>query len=499
MRTKKDKNDKIRNRYNRRLVFQSTLIVGSVFFVGIVFTLIVLVYLNNFVLSGSFESIENIEDSITDNLYAILIILLSIVLLHLFINLIIYELTFKKAEAEEQEEQEILIALGENANDELEPIDTTIHHSTLSLDSESEESVSRFPTLYSMDIKYPVQRKVKTPASLSLKGICNKFREYASGTLKRYYQIKDVRSFVSSMACSKIILLQGMSGTGKTSLPVAFGQFICFNTPVIPVQPTWKERSDLLGYYNEFTGKFSETPLLNSLYEAGTTDSIELIVLDEANIARIEYYFAEFLSLLELPNPKSRKLQVASSYMEYDPKRIEDGNLLLPENVWFICTANNDDSTFAISDKVYDRAAVIDLDSRAEPFASEKGSRVEISYSRLLKLFSDAQRRYQLTTRDVRKIKELDLYLKKVFRISFGNRIMKQIESFVPVYVACGGKSSEAIDIMLAKKVMRKLSSCNPVYVKSRSDDLISEMNKLFGQDNTKECVDAIRRIADNG
>ena len=173
--------------------------------------------------------------------------------------------------------------------------------------------------------------------------------------------------------------------------------------------------------------------------------------------------------------------------------------LLLPENVWFICTANNDDSTFAISDKVYDRASIIDLDMRAEPFASEKGSKVEISFSRLMKLFSDAQRRYQLTSRDLRKIKELDLYLKKVFRVSFGNRIMKQIESFVPVYVACGGKEVEAIDIMLSKKVMRKLASCNPIFVKSRSEDLISQMNQLFGEGNVSECVDAIRRIADNG
>ena len=499
MKEKKDKNEKIRNRYNRRLVIHSTTIVMMVFFTGILFILFALVYINNFVLEGSFSSLDDIEDGIIDNLYAVIIILLSVVLLHLFFNLIIYELTFKRAEIEEQEEQEILIALGEDVNGDVPPVDTTIHHSTLSLDSGSEESVSRFPTLYSMDLKYPVQRKVKTPANLSLKGICNKFREYASGTLKRYYQIRDIRSFISSMACSKIILLQGMSGTGKTSLPVAFGQFISFTTPVIPVQPTWKERSDLLGYYNEFTGKFSETPLLNSLYEAGTTDSIELIVLDEANIARIEYYFAEFLSLLELPNPKSRKLQVASSHMEYDPKRIEDGNLLLPENVWFICTANNDDSTFAISDKVYDRAAIIDLDMRAEPFASEKGSRLEISFSRLMKLFSDAQRRYQLTSRDMRKIKELDLYLKKVFRVSFGNRIMKQIESFVPVYVACGGKAVEAIDVMLSKKVMRKLSSCNPIFVKSRSEDLINQMNHLFGEGNVNECIDAIKRIADNG
>ena len=495
MRTKKDKNDKIRNRYNRRLVFQSTLIVGSVFFVGIVFTLIVLVYLNNFVLSGSFESIENIEDSITDNLYAILIILLSIVLLHLFINLIIYELTFKKAEAEEQEEQEILIALGENAKDELEPIDTTIHHSTLSLDSESEESVSRFPTLYSMDIKYPVQRKVKTPASLSLKGICNKFREYASGTLKRYYQIKDVRSFVSSMACSKIILLQGMSGTGKTSLPVAFGQFICFNTPVIPVQPTWKERSDLLGYYNEFTGKFSETPLLNSLYEAGTTDSIELIVLDEANIARIEYYFAEFLSLLELPNPKSRKLQVASSYMEYDPKRIEDGNLLLPENVWFICTANNDDSTFAVTDKVYDRAMPIDINDKGQVFEPIDTDAMNINSSYLEGLFAEAKSKYPLSADMEQKISDMDDYVIKHFRIAFGNRIVKQMRDFVATYVGCGGTEVDGVDYYIARKILRKFEQLNLAYIRDEIDPFIEFLDKSFGKENFNECKEYLLRL----
>ena len=434
-------------------------------------------------------------------MYAILIVFLVLILLHLLFHLLVYELVYKKAEIEEQEEQEVSIAISNQINIPFNQVGGKVNtaSSLQSSDEVEETSISRFPTLYSIDEKYPKIRRVNSPANMTLKGICSRFREYASGTLKRYYQIKDIRAFIASMASSKIILLQGMSGTGKTSLPVAFGQFISLNTPVIPVQPTWKERSDLLGYYNEFTGKFSETPLLSALYEAGTTDSIKLIVLDEANIARIEYYFAEFLSLLELPNPKSRKLQVATSYMEHDPKRIEEGVLLLPENVWFICTANNDDSTFAISDKVYDRTSVIDLDTRAEAFASDPGTKMDISYPRLLKLFNEASRRYQLSERDTRRIKELDNYLKKVFKVSFGNRIMRQIQTFVPVYVACGGKALEAIDLMLSKKVIRKLSACNPVYVKSRSEDLISEMKELFGEENVTDCIDAIRRIADNG
>ena len=65
-----------------------------------------------------------------------------------------------------------------------------------------------------------------------------------------------------------------MSGTGKTSLAYAFGEFLQNTTTIIPIQPMWKERTDLVGYYNEFTKKFNETPLLNKMYQANYTDDI---------------------------------------------------------------------------------------------------------------------------------------------------------------------------------------------------------------------------------
>ena len=365
---------------------------------------------------------------------------------------------------------------------------------------DDEFSNCRFPTLSFIDATNPVAKHVLCDSDLTLESIAENFRMYAAGELRLYYTKKDIRSFIASLACSRIILLQGMSGTGKTSLPVAFGKFISCSTSVVPVQPTWKERSDLLGYYNEFTGKFSETPLLTSLYRAGTSDSIRLIVLDEVNIARVEYYFAEFLSLLELPDQNSRILQVASSGMENDPKRMINGALLLPENVWFIGTANNDDSTFAISDKVYDRASVLDLDTRAAPFEAEKGyEKKNITIQRINRLNAEAQRRFSLTQRELNKISSLDKYLRDTFQVSFGNRIMRQIRVFVPVYVACGGSSYEALDVILAKKVLRKLSSCNPVMVKAKSGELLDLISNLFGSENAPECISVIKKIAENG
>ena len=358
---------------------------------------------------------------------------------------------------------------------------------------------SRFPTLASIDRAHPTLERVKCDPNLTLESICYNFRNYAANDLRLYYSEQDIRAFIASFSCSRIMLLQGMSGTGKTSLPVAFGKFIGHLTNVVPVQPTWKERSDLLGYYNEFTGRFSETPLLSAMYNAGTSDSIQLIILDEVNIARVEYYFAEFLSLLELPDQNSRVLQVASSGMANDPERMANGALLLPENVWFIGTANNDDSTFAISDKVYDRAAVLDLDKRAAPFRVEgQYTTLNISLQRLNRLNAEAQRRYALTDRDLRKINELDKFLRESFQISFGNRIMRQIRMFVPTYVACGGTSNEALDYILSKKVLRKLASCNPVLVKARSSELKDLIITLFGENGAPNCIEAVSKVAEN-
>ncbi len=363
--------------------------------------------------------------------------------------------------------------------------------------SSSDKPSHRFPSLSDHDALHPSFEEVVPDERMTLKGLVEGFRSYASSAKGLYYCHADVRAFLSSLSCSKTMILQGMSGTGKTSLPVAFGEYLSSPTDVVPVQPTWKERSDVLGYYNEFTGVYSESQLLKSLYASSGTDAVRIVVLDEANIARVEYYFAEFLSLLELPEGPSRRLPVAPSGMEGDPKRMEGGSIPLPGNVWFILTANNDDSTFSFSDKVYDRASVIDLDSRAEPFPSPRSPGARMSAPRLEELFAEARSRYALTSRDERRIASLDSALRELFGVSFGNRVMLQIRGYVPVYVACGGTSGEALDQILSRKVLRKLSSVNPVLLRAKAPELLSAIATLFGDGGAPLCEKAIKRIAD--
>ena len=356
----------------------------------------------------------------------------------------------------------------------------------------------RFFKLSLIDEESMKYKREKYDENVTLKGLCDNFRNYACNSMRLYYDISDIRRFIAGLAVSKLIILQGISGTGKTSLANAFGSFLDNPSTVIPVQPMWKERTDLIGYYNEFTKSFNVTKLLEKMYEANYSKDMYITVLDEMNIARVEYYFAEFLSLLELPTADKRWLDVITDKWDSDPVRFVGGKIKLPDNMWFIGTANNDDSTFSISDKVYDRAMILNLDQKCEEFTAPKTKTMHVSAERFERLVREAEREYALTKRNQRRLEQLDAYLIENFGITFGNRIMKQIKTYIPVYVACGGEELEALDDILAKKVMRKLEMQNPVYVRNAAEGFCDRLDELFGQDKMKLCKAFIHRLEKN-
>ncbi len=284
------------------------------------------------------------------------------------------------------------------------------------------------------------------------------------------------------MATSKLIILEGISGTGKTSLPYALGKFFSHDAAICSVQPSWKDRSELLGYYNEFTKKFNETEFLRAVYESTYRKDLDLIVLDEMNLARIEYYFAEFLSMMEMPNVNDWLIELTSNDEPNDPKNIHKGKLLIPQNIEFFGTANNDDSTFTISDKVYDRAISIFFDNKGIPFETEFVDSVQVSYSQLKKLYQDAIFQYPLSEKLLEKFEKLDSFVIKNFKLAFGNRILKQLNTFIPVYVACGGREIDGLDFIFTNKILKKFESLNIAFLKDELKKLNLELDKLFGK-----------------
>ena len=360
-------------------------------------------------------------------------------------------------------------------------------------------SESRFFRLTAVDNYYKTEYVAPVfNNEITLEEFCKQFRRYAASQLKLYYELDMMRYFIAALGTSRIIILQGISGTGKTSLPYAFGKFVQRDTTVVSVQPSWRERTELYGYFNEFTKKYSETEFLKAIYEGNFYRDPHLIILDEMNIARVEYYFAEMLSIMELPRQEERKVDVVTAMWDNDPCLIHGGNVQISDNIWFIGTINNDDSTFAVADKVYDRAIPIDLDSRADAFECEMTDPVYISTDHLNKLFAQAKEDYPISQEMLDKLEVLNAYLIKNFRLAFGNRIMKQIRDYVPCFIACGGTEIQAVDFIVAKKVLRKFESLSLGFMKDELTKFSAYLDKLFGKNTMVVCKDYVNQLKKN-
>ncbi len=353
----------------------------------------------------------------------------------------------------------------------------------------------RFPKLSLVDVKYKDFQPPQYDNEISLQEFTEGYRMFAASQMGLYYTPEIVRRFVAGMAASKLLILEGISGTGKTSLPYSFSRYMDNPATIISVQPSFRDRSELLGYFNEFSKKFNETEFLRALYEANYNQAPTLIVLDEMNLARIEYYFAEMLSVLEMPSKDEWILDLVPTAWKGDPYKMDNGKIHVADSTWFIGTANNDDSTFTITDKVYDRAMPIELNERADEFECEMYPACDVTAEHLEYMFQKAKEEYPISEELMEKMQKLDSYLITRFKLAFGNRIMKQLYDFIPVYVACGGTELGGMDYIIARKVLKKFESMNVSFVRDEITGLISYIDKTFGEDGMPDSKEYLRRI----
>lgn len=356
-------------------------------------------------------------------------------------------------------------------------------------------TVHRFPKLSLVDKKYMDFQPPVYNEEVTLEQFAEGYRLFAASQMGLYYTPEIVRRFIAGMAASKLLILEGISGTGKTSLPYSFSRYMENPATIVSVQPSFRDRTELLGYFNEFSKRFNETEFLRALYEANFTPTPTLIVLDEMNLARIEYYFAEMLSVLEMPSKDEWTLDLVPTHWEGDPEKIIDGKIHVSDATWFVGTANNDDSTFTITDKVYDRAMPIELNERADSFECETYPHCDITTEHLYYLFGKAKEDYPISDELLDKMQKLDSYLQTRFKLSFGNRIMKQLNDFIPVYVACGGTELGGMDYIIARKVLKKFESMNVTFVRDEITGLISYIEKTFGSEGMQDSKEYLRRI----
>ncbi len=472
---------------------ENKLLTGFIYY-GVIFLVVAAITFVCYMLDV-FDVVTHTSDVIVNLIYTILICLAFIVIIPLLVvlgyylvKLIIYLLAHlfhsvgKLADDIAREENGYVVVKNDNTNQ------------ASSAPVGSAEAL--FPALVKIDQSEPVT--VENPTDISLENLCLQFQSYASNVHQIYYGLPLIRSFVAGLATSRLIILEGLSGTGKSMLPRMFANFTNSNAFFASVQATWRDKSDVLGFYSEFAKTFKTTQFLENLYAASYSEKTNVMVLDEMNLSRIEYYFADFLSVMEYPS-EDWKIRIFETQANQDlPNKLENGCISVPTNTYFVGTANTDDSTFTITDKVYDRSIVIDFDEKVKPIKTDFCSdAINVSAESLQKLFAEAQndKNKRLTDKDIEKFLKLCDFMKEAFDVRFGNRIMVQIENFVPVYVALGGTKEEALDFMFARKILRKVSGMYEDFVKDELVNLTKLLTSLYGKGTFAETEKIIAKF----
>ncbi|NGM87471.1 AAA family ATPase [Parapusillimonas sp. SGNA-6] len=278
-----------------------------------------------------------------------------------------------------------------------------------------------------------------------------------------YFRLEDIQLLIAGLAMSQLHIFQGISGTGKTSLAKAFAKAMGGHCTDIAVQAGWRDRDDLLGHYNAFEKRFYERDCLQGLYRsqsAAYKDRCNIILLDEMNLSRPEQYFAEFLSALEKNDPRDRLISLSESQLPNAPALLVEGRRIrVPQNVWFVGTANHDETTNEFADKTYDRAHVMTLPRHEVGFQIEPKQKASFSFKSLMDRFDRAvvqnadeieELLAELTTGPLTSI------LQDRFDVGWGNRFQHQAMRFIPVFMAAGGRKEDALDHLLASRVFRR-------------------------------------------
>ena len=359
----------------------------------------------------------------------------------------------------QKEELEQRIKLQQSALEELK-------EEVNELTRQTEDKIT-FVSCSEMDDKYKSPSENLIPNKITkgwLKDIQQAIAQVTENKL--YYDENTLRSFIAGLSMSRFSILQGISGTGKTSLPKAFAKAIGGNFGIVEVQSGWKDRQDLIGYYNTFEKKYYEGKFLKLLYMAGTPkykDKPYFIILDEMNLSHPEHYFADMLSIMEETNPEKQVLTISDKVKD-TPKLmfdLEEGGigLKVPKNVWFIGTANHDETTLQFAPKTYDRANILEMPININSFKinSIDLSKISIPNNNILDFFKSEKSKQETEGK-------INNYLDGTFKnicvklgIGWGNRLKKQIRLFTPVFEALDGNIANALDHIIASKILRSI------------------------------------------
>lgn len=337
--------------------------------------------------------------------------------------------------------------------------------------------------------------------------------EYHSENMKLYYSKRDFINFHTAVKCSNLVILSGLSGTGKSSLVDIYAKALGISSSdeflVIPVRPSWNDDSDLLGYVDlvHMVYRASDSGFIDLLVRAQENkNKMYLVCFDEMNLARVEHYFSQFLSILERP-AKQRILQLYDKQYSgrlYNSKEYPN-EIMIGDNIRFIGTVNIDETTYHFSDKVLDRANVIDLtilnySKEWEPKNYAKPSSVQWTHD-------DYNGIINTTLQDNNK--EVEALLWDIHTLlqsasakyGVGPRIVKSIQLYLqnlPKTTYPDFTLRDAIDCQVAQRVLTKVRGpeniLGDILNEKKDPNFIKLFDKYSDLSDFKKCREVIRQ-----
>ena len=321
---------------------------------------------------------------------------------------------------------------------------------------------------------------------------------YSSRTLKAFHTSLKVQNI------NPISVLAGLSGTGKTQLALQYAKFFNFYSEHVAVQPRWDSKDDLLGFYNFLEKRYQPTELVKALYYfhqiRNNSDSpMMMVILDEMNLARVEYYFSEFLSKLELrgndlnqPDEKS-KISIGT--------QLNSRDFFVGSNVVFVGTMNDDESTYSLSDKVLDRANVLHF---GKPLTFEdsigynKVDLISISASTFNDWCSPESLPDDLSATLRTNINKLNSALDSVGK-AFGYRVNKSITQYIQMYPDIKTNPKEKALIALADQIeMKIIPKLAGLEQNEESNTCLRDIGNVIEYTNDGELIAAFRKAQYN-
>jgi predicted nucleic acid-binding Zn-ribbon protein len=346
--------------------------------------------------------------------------------------------------------------------------------------------------------------------------------ESFSSTLHEYGFIFDKRivyAFHTGLKCAEIsplVVLSGISGTGKSLLPELYSASLCMNFLPVAVQPRWDSPQDMFGFYNYMEGRYKATELSRLLWqfdkynneEAGrfyqNNIPLNLVLLDEMNLARVEYYFSDLLSKLEIRNgldPAEEEYRKKAE-IEVECNASADNKLtrrlFVGLNNLFIGTMNEDESTQTLSDKVLDRSNVIRFGQPKQLATTPDKNGFLRSWRNKDRITLNTWTRWcsnELSYQDKKHLsdilKTVNTALAKIER-PFGHRVSQAIERYVTYYP---GKFTEGLSDQIEMKILPKLNGLDSQH--PGFDGVINEVKSIIDELNDTDLLNTFEKSSE--